>query len=186
MGLVSETLQGGFCTDTFNTLNPGFLKMKEIKLNRGFIALVDDEDYEYLNQFNWSVAQRGRTNYAQRSMKIDSKWQPVLMHKFILNPIPFYVTDHKDRDGLNNQKSNLRLCTRGQNSLNSDYRRGELPKHRGVSRDKRCYKKPYRTRINVGGKEIWGGRFKTEDEAAKKFNELAVKYFGEFAKLNDV
>jgi hypothetical protein len=97
--------------------------MKEIKLsqhgkNRGkYVALVDDEDYEYLNQWEWSVAIGCYTNYAARSIR--GKSCKIAMHRIIMNTPDNLTVDHKDHNGLNNQKSNLKNCTFKENKQNS-------------------------------------------------------------------
>lgn len=153
--------------------------MKEIRLsqygkNRGkYVALVDDEDYEYLNQFNWYVSAGRNTSYAARLED-----HTILMHREILNPDIKLVIDHIDQNGLNNQKSNLRQCTHYQNKLNRISRCacGYL----GVS-----IKKGYiSARIQVNGKSKHLGYFKNVEDAARCRDNAAKKYYGEFATLN--
>jgi hypothetical protein len=96
------------------------------------------------------------------------------------------VVDHKDRDTLNNSRSNLRVCDHSQNLQNSvgkPYQRKS--KFKGVTycRDRN---KPRRTSIKAEGRQMCGGYFKSEKEAATRYHELAKSYFGEFARLNDV
>lgn len=154
--------------------------MKEIKLsqqgkNRGrFVALVDDEDYEYLNQFYWYVSHGRNTSYAARLTD-----HTILMHREILNPDIKLVIDHIDQDGLNNQKSNLRQCTQYQNKLNRIIKCacGYL----GVHINNEGY---ISARIQVNGKGKHLGYFKTIEDAARCRDEAAKKYYGEFATLN--
>ena len=93
--------------------------VKEIILSQGKVTLVDDEDFEYLNQWNWAAQPRPNTFYACRNMKLnDGKYRFLQMHRVILNPKQEVFIDHIDGNGLNNQKSNLRLCTSRQNTQN--------------------------------------------------------------------
>src|SRR5689334_17780885 len=90
---------------------------KIIKLTQGKIALVDDEDFDFLNKWKWHANSNGRKNifYAKR---LDSN-KIVSMHRVILSITdPKIIVDHKDGDGLNNQRSNLRIATPSQNNAN--------------------------------------------------------------------
>lgn len=153
--------------------------MKEIKLsqkgkNKGkYVALVDDCDYEYLNQWEWRALITGKNIYAIRSPNI-------LMHRIIINTPKGMDTDHRDHNGLNNQRSNLRICTTSQNLFNRSNAIRSKVKYKGVSKSKRGYK----VYIFHDGKQINLGRFTNIIEAAKVYDEAAKKYHGEFACLN--
>ena len=107
--------------------------MKKIKLGNDInTTLVDDEDYEILNQHKW----HNNIGYARTDIKDGNKWFGKLMHRLIMNvPIKMEV-DHIDRNGLNNQKSNLRIVTHQQNSMNSKKQKGSSSKYKGVTFDK--------------------------------------------------
>lgn len=94
--------------------------MKEIKLKGGSITYVDDEDYEYLNQFHWLESY----GYAKRNIMINGKLKSLLMHRVIMKPPVNLVVDHIDHNKLNNQKYNLRNCTSSENVMNG-YALGE-------------------------------------------------------------
>jgi hypothetical protein len=157
--------------------------MKEIKLTKGKVALVDDEDYESLSVNKWAGMFDGNNWYAYRTSGSRGKRFRIMMHRFILGLTnQKEVVDHKDGDGLNNQKVNLRVCHNNQNSMNRRVKFNAKCGYKGV-----LYKekhKSYQASINVKGKFIFGGHFKTPIEAAKRYNELAVIHHGEFAKLN--
>jgi len=91
--------------------------MKEIKLTRGMVALVDDDDYEWISQWEWIVRERKEgLYYALRYDMINRK--RVLMHRIIMNTPPYMQVDHIDHNGLNNQKDNLRNCSHAENMCN--------------------------------------------------------------------
>ncbi len=156
--------------------------MKEIKLTQGYFALVDDEDFEYLNQFKWQVflKKNGNTCYAQRSYK---KGKNISMHREILGLTdPKIQGDHIDGNGLNNQRYNLRTATHTQNQRNRKNFIKGTSKYKGVSWDKK--NKKWIVRIRNGGKQIYLGHFLDEIEAAKKYDEMAKIYHKEFAYIN--
>lgn len=157
--------------------------MKEIKLTKGKIALVDDEDYEFLMQWKWSVTKGRYTFYAERVAPIDGRQKKISMHRLILGLTdPNIEGDHIDHNGLNNQRSNLRAATCSQQSYNRRNRKNSLSKYKGV-----CFHKAQKkwvSRISVPNKRIHLGYFDTELEAAFAYNNAAKKLHGDFAFLN--
>jgi len=157
--------------------------MKEILLNsrKGvFAAVVDDADYAWLSQYRWNVLFGRNTNYAVRYEQIAGKRQVVYMHRMLV--VGADLVDHEDRDGLNNQRHNLRPATYSTNGANSRQRQGAYSKYRGVRFEKRTGKwyavmRFQRSRIHVG-------TFFDEIEAAKAYDTKARQLFGEFAKTN--
>lgn len=158
--------------------------MKEIQLTQGLVTQVDDEDYEWLNQRKWSAKKENNTHYAVRNHSIDGKRSTVRMHRLITNAPKGMDVDHIDGNGTNNQRSNLRICTRSQNQMNKGSSRGSLSKYCGVSWDKE--RKNWRSRISCNYKSIHLGHYKDETDAALAYNEAALKYHGEFARLNNI
>lgn len=160
--------------------------MKEIKLSKTgkhagkYVALVDDEDYERVNKYNWCVNININTNYAVRNVynPITKKQKTIHMHVFILGDSS--DIDHEDRNGLNNQKYNLRFCSPNQNKQNC--RAFGSSKFLGVSWFKPTHK--WRSIINVNGKNKHLGYFKTEIDAANVYDNAARIHHGEFANLN--
>ena len=152
--------------------------MKEIKLTRGLVALVDDEDYEFLSQRHWYAAKRKKTYYARTDKMVNWKTTKTYMHRLILNTPKGMQTDHIDHNGLNNQRHNIRICTNTQNRRNvSSHGRS---KYLGVSFNG----KHIRAQITIGDKYIHLGYFKTEEDAARAHDIKAKELFGEFANLN--
>lgn len=157
--------------------------MKQIPLTQGFFALVDDEDFDELNKYNWSVAKKKDTNYAIRSDLSTGKKKTVSMARIILGISDKNIfVDHADGNGLNNQKSNLRACTPSQNSQNKKKDHNSLSKFKGVHPNtKNCR---FRATIRINGTIKNLGVYKTEKDAAIAYDKAAKKHFGEFARLN--
>lgn len=159
--------------------------MKKIQLTRGQIALVDDGDFEYLNQFKWCTHQSREQPYAARHTPwCDGKRKYILMHREIMNPPINMQVDHKNRDTLDNRRGNLRICTNRENSMNSARYINNACGFKGVILDKSCAK--WRARITIGGKKIHLGMFGDLRKAALAYNNAAIKYFGKFARLNEI
>jgi hypothetical protein len=148
--------------------------MKEIKLSQNKVAIVDDEDYEFLSEFTW-YAQRNRTIfYAYRQYNI-------LMHRVIIKAKKGDLVDHINGDGLDNRKSNLRIATNQQNQRNRHIVWSSSG-YKGVSYDKERDK--FSAGIRIDGKTIHLGRYNTAIEAAIIYDEAALEKFGDFARLN--
>lgn len=159
--------------------------MKEIQLTQGKVAIVDDEDYEYLNRWKWFAHKRNNAFYATR--KYLNK--QVSMHRQIMNAGDISIlVDHKDRNSLNNTKQNLRLCNRSQNNANTKPRKGSLSKYIGVSLFKKTKNSKGKWRATIGkDKRIFHlGYFKTQEDAALAYNVKAQELHGEFASLNQI
>jgi len=153
--------------------------MKEIVLTQNKVALVDDDDYNWLSRWRWHACRYGGLWYAMRNSRENGKWRKILMHRVILGDKVAEITDHKDRNGLNNQRSNLRPCTRSQNTANSQ--RKSRAGFKGVEQKSR---NRWRAMIGIkeGRKNL--GSFKSPEEAAKAYDEAAIERYGEFAILN--
>ena len=159
--------------------------MKKIKLTQNKFALVSNEDYEYLNQWKWCAHRDRKTFYAVRTVsKGDRKYKTICMHQVIAERMGIKNPDHADTNGLNNQRSNLRAATRSQQGANRNKGKNNTSGYKGVSWHKRD--KKWVSRIKISGKLIHLGNFDDIKDAAKAYNEAAIKYFGEFAVLNKV
>lgn len=156
--------------------------MKTISLSKGYEALVDDDDYDWLLEYKWHALKGAgsREPYAATNIKIDGKWKRAWMHKILLNAGSDQVVDHIDGNTLNNQKSNLRLATKTQNQQNRRGRRDSKSGYKGVSYESR--KGYWRARIKVNGKLLSLGSFATPEEAHEAYKTAALKYFGEFSR----
>lgn len=142
---------------------------------------MDDEDYEWLNEYKWHIDAYG---YAGAAIKINNKWVKKIMHRLLINTPNGMEIDHIDNNGLNNQKSNLRIVTHHQNIMNKSKRKNGSSIFRGVGWCKAANK--WQARISLNKKEHYIGIFKNEKDAAKAYNERAIELFGEYANLNEV
>jgi hypothetical protein len=159
--------------------------MKEIQLGKsGKVALVDDEWYEYLNQWKWGVHSDGYNIYAERNITVNNKQYTIRMHRLIMGTTnPKTHIDHINGNGLDNQINNLRECTTAQNTMNQRTKKtGQSSIYKGVYYDN-AYKK-YKAQIGFKGKHISLGRFESQIEAAKTYDAKAKELFGEFACPN--
>lgn len=154
--------------------------MKEIKLTRGQVALVDDADYLWLSKFNW-VASKMRTGKwrATRMVRVSEKGDPffgnktnILMHTVIMRTPAGMEVDHIDGNSLNNQRSNLRLATSAQNKHNRAGWTGS-----GFKGVHKAPKGKFTAVVTVGV-------FDTAEEAARAYDKAAAMIHGEFAWLN--
>ena len=160
--------------------------MKEIQLTQGKIALVDDENYEYLNQWKW-YARKSRNNnyYAGRYFYIKKGFRIYIsMHTDILNPNKQFIIDHINNNGLDNRKINLRICTNAENMKNRPLYKNNSSGFKGVNwsiKSKKWYAYIRNNKIMYNL-----GCYINVKDAAKAYNNAAIKFHGEFANLNKI
>lgn len=158
---------------------------RRIPLTRGYVALVDDEDYEWLSKFSWCALVLPRTVYATRRRRNHEvsgrKRQYTTMHRQILAAKSGESVDHVNHDGLDNRRANLRICTISQNGANQRKTRGSS-QFKGVCWD--ISKGNWMARLKTQGKDHYLGRFSDEVEAARAYDRAALETWGEFAHLN--
>jgi hypothetical protein len=157
--------------------------VKKIKLTQGKFALVDDCDYDYLIQWNWHTHTSGRSSYARTD-----RYQPdrhrVFMHTIVIERMGLKGrVDHIDGNGLDDQRSNLRLSN-GHNPKNRRLNVNNTSGYKGVHWKRT--RQIWVAKIVSDGKEIYLGSFRDKKEAARMYNKAAKKYHGEFANLNEV
>ncbi len=158
------------------------IDMKTIKLTQGQITLVDDSDFEWLNKWKWHTQKSISNEYkAVRNCRcpFSGNVHLIYMHRQIMSCPRGMEIDHRNHNTLNNQKLNLRICTRTGNNRNSRIRKDNTSGYKGVSWSK-SHKK-WRTII---GQHIHLGLFNTKEEGAFAYDKTAIKLFGEFANLN--
>ena len=159
--------------------------MKEIKLTQGKVALVDDEDYPKLSKFTW-YAQKSSTStryYARRSYFLKSgRKVGRLMHRVILGlRNPKITVDHKDLNGLNNQRHNLRIANGAQQIANAGMYKNNKSGFKGVCWSTQA--KKWVATVTLG-RNFFLGHFRDRKAAARAYDREARKLFGEFARVN--
>ena len=164
--------------------------MKKIYLHRGagtncyktdIYVMVDEVDFDKLNEKKWFILKSNRTVYAVRYPFVDGNTKSVLMHRELLGLVSSDIfCDHKDLNGLNNTRSNIRVATKSQNQSNIISRPNSTSRYLGV------YKQGHSwiTYTQYNNKRYYGGSFISEDIAALKYNEIALSVKGEYARLN--
>lgn len=153
---------------------------KEIPLSQGKVTIVDEGDYAFLMQWKWHYHVTG---YAQRnSPRNGGKQHPIKMHRVIMECPSNMVVDHINHDKLDNRRCNLRICTQGQNNINSLGWSRRLGKYKGTSWNKIC--KKWGAYIQVNRIPIFLGYYNNDIDAAKAYDTAAIMYHGQFAKLN--
>jgi len=157
--------------------------MRTIPLTQGFVALVDDEDYDRVAAFKWSATKTKSNVYAVRKVqKPSGRTTSQLLHRFITGVTNTRVrVDHADHNGLNNQRDNLRPCVPGENGGNQKKTRG-TSRYKGVSWD--AGRRRWRAHITIRDELKFLGRYDDEREAALAYDAAARAAFGIFALCN--
>jgi hypothetical protein len=159
--------------------------MKEIKLSQGKVALVDDADFEWLNQWKWFYhrAIRNVSGYAIRNIGKAPNRSVERMHTLIMGKRKGHTIDHINRNGLDNRRENLRWANSFENIYNRGPQKNCSSGFKGVSKTKDRYgvAKYWIARITVGKNRIYLGTFPTPEEANAAYVEAAKKYHREFS-----
>lgn len=153
--------------------------MKELDV-KGSLVLVDDDDWDLVRDLSWSLSHKNNTSYAIHTTYKGGK-RTVRMHRLIMGvTTPTVLVDHRDGNGLNNQRSNLRLANGHQNTRNAAARKG-TSKYKGVWL---VNEGVWRANIMVDRKATNLGRFTDEREAALAYDQAARDLHGEFGAFN--
>jgi hypothetical protein len=162
--------------------------VKSITLTQGYIALVDDSDYELVRGYKWHVELRKSDNPEYRVIDVSTttprdvngKQTQISLHSMILNPKPGEAVYHKDNDPLNNCRNNL--CVSTQRAV-TRHRRRHTNNRSGFKGVRKRYHK-YHAEIWLQGKSVHLGSFSTATEAACAYNKAAIEHFGRDAHIN--
>lgn len=153
--------------------------MKKIPLTQGQFALVSDRDYKELSKYKWYARRQRKTYYAKRHYKVvEGRPIHILMHTQIMGTPSGMDIDHRDGNGLNNQRRNLRVTTRSQNMMNKGKPSNNTSGFKGVSLHKQ--KSKWQAEIVVNGKRIYLGIYSTPEIASKSYIKACKKYHGAF------
>lgn len=153
--------------------------MRLIPLTQGKFAKIDDADFDWLSQWKWYYSK----GYAVRnSPRVSGKRHAIYMHRLIANTPDGLETDHRDGNKIDNQRRNLRPCTTSQNKMNTGLQANNSSGFRGVHWSKRD--KIWQSYIKLDGKLKHLGCYGTDKEAAHAHDVAALKFHGEFARLN--
>jgi hypothetical protein len=144
---------------------------REIPMSKGYVALVDDRDYEMLSKYPWSADVRGRVVYAMTSGNL-------YMHRMVALPGPGEHVDHINHIGTDNRRRNLRVCTRTENARNNLLGARNKSGYKGVSWDG----SRGLWRASIMGRTL--GRFLSPLDAALAYDIAVVDRYGEFARPN--
>lgn len=151
--------------------------LEQIKLTNNKVALIDSEDYKLVSKYKWYCSNNCGKLYAVNKNK-----KVLYMHRLIISAPKGYEVDHINGDGLDNRKSNLRLCSSSQNKYNQKISTINTSGFKGVTWNKNRNK--WQSQIGCGKKYKYLGLFKDKHAAAKAYNEEASKLFGKFARVN--
>ncbi len=157
--------------------------MIEIPLTKGYVAIVDDDCPPEILAQKWCAHVNNRSGkvYVVRNiLNGDGRYCMRLLHRAIMSAPAGFEVDHIDGDGLNNQQSNLRLCTRAENMQNQRRQTDTASGFKGVHRNHN----KWRARIKTSEQSLNLGTFESKFDAARAYDEAAIRLFGEFARTN--
>ena len=153
-----------------------------IRLTQGQFAVVDDDDFEWLNQYEWYAVKEDRSYYAARTIYEKGRVIQRQMQMEILGGVNGVdLVDHKNHNGLHNYRSNIRFCTFQQNLMNHKPKK-LTSNFKGVHWSNRS--KKWASSIGFNYKTIHIGYFNSEEDAARAYDTKAKELHGEFAYLN--
>jgi hypothetical protein len=147
--------------------------MKSIALTQNKFTLIDDEDFDRVSKYKWYARKDSKTNtwYAMRNYRTYGVHKTILLHRFITDAPKWFDVDHKDRNGLNNQKGNLDVCEHSKNMMNRSKQKNNKSGYKGVTYHKT--NKRFQATITFNGKQKHLGYYNTALEASKAYE---VKY----------
>lgn len=151
----------------------------EIPLSQGLSAFIDEEDADLILPFKWYAQQIGELAYAVAN----NSGAIVQMHRVIMSPPPDRIVDHKNRNGLDNRRHNLRICSHAENLRNTKKRSSAVSsRFKGVSRSRNGG--GWQAEIEQNGQRLFLGKFCSEIKAAEQYDRAARLMFGKFALTN--
>lgn len=160
--------------------------MKTMPLTQGQYAIVDDDDYESLCGHKWHARKDGRTYYAARSVLTGDRQKTILMHRIISRCPDGKEVDHVNGNGLDNRRTNLRICNHVDNNRNRNKARRSSSKYIGVywSKQEKKWRAQIQCKTGKTHRMTFLGYFIEEEDAAIMYDSAAQIFYGEYAKLN--
>lgn len=163
-------------------------KMKELILLRGQSCFVDEADYVWLSGFKWryigiKTKSGALYEYVARTKRVDGKYKQIYMHTQITDCPKGMKVDHINHNGLDNRRSNLRVCTHSENMRNRKMSANNTSGFKGVYKHT-SRRNQYYTSITVGRERIKDGPFDNILDAVLCYDNYARRIFGEFAVTN--
>lgn len=157
---------------------------RRMYLGEGEWTILDQQDYYRLGHLKWCVVGYDEHIYAARLIRKTEfgRIKSVYLHREIMSAPKGFLVDHRNGNGLDNRRANLRLATHRQNSCNRPKKKNTSSRFIGVCFIKR--RKRWMAGIKLHRKSIFLGYFKDEIDAARVYDAAAKKYHGEFARLN--
>lgn len=155
--------------------------MRKILLTQNQFALVDNDDYDYINQWKWCAKKIYDNVYCAVRVGKRPRRERIYMHRVIMNVEKTLEIDHIDGNPLNNQKYNLRICKHSENMLNRKKKKTNTTGYKGV---RPTSNNKYQALICVNGKQTCIGTFENPIDAARAYDQRAKKLHGDFARLN--
>lgn len=161
-------------------------KVINILTSSGRYALIDINDVDLVSEYKWNSFQTGKKSKSWRvctTVRKNGTRKCLYMSRLIMGNPKGMMVDHINGDGLDNRKSNLRICTHAENNRNRKPDFGR--KYKGVSKDSHS-PKLWRAQISINNRRTFIGLFKTEVEAAIAYNTEAKKHHGKYARINEL
>lgn len=158
---------------------------RKIPLTKGKFAIVDPEDYKRLAKYKWHLSISPTSSYAARWQRRQPGGlrKKIWMHREVIDIPKHMLCDHKNGNGLDNRRTNLRPATVSQNLCNRRKTKSKTrSKYKGLEWDK--IQRKWKVRIQHNGKRIYLGSFSKEIDAARAYDKKAKVLFGQFASLN--
>lgn len=161
--------------------NKGQAMVMLIPVGKSQVAIVDDEDFALVSRYKWLPQNDKHTTYALHS----GRKKRLLMHTLVLGTKPGCETDHRNGNGLDNRRCNLRFATRSQNNANRKKFKTSSNRFKGVCRTvSRIGTVRWRAIVSRGGRRYDAGSFIDEESAARAYDRKLLELYGEFARLN--
>lgn len=151
-----------------------------IPLSSGKFTIIDKEDYNKVSQYKWCYS-GCHNGYAIRGVRQGKRTKRIYLHRFILNAPEGKEVDHINGNRLDNQKHNLRLCSRLENARNLKKFRNNTSGFKGVHKNKNTGK--YEAYIHNNSKKIFLGHFSNKSDAVNARNKASDNIFGDFTRL---